>query len=78
MKMMVSRNLTVHSYDEKTAEVTAEFGLSAEALKNIKAVFAGDQRIERVRVFGSRALGRQRPGSDVDLAIDSASLKLDV
>ncbi len=38
-----------------------------ETLANVLAPFA--DRIERVGVFGSRATGRARPNSDIDLVI---------
>lgn len=56
--------------------MTAAFGLSPEALIKIKAVFDGYPQVDRVRVFGSRALGRHRTGSDLDLAVDGTNLGL--
>ncbi|MGI2324357.1 MULTISPECIES: nucleotidyltransferase family protein [unclassified Methylococcus] len=47
-----------------------DFGLSAEALEIVRGILntAGD-RIERVAVFGSRAAGRYKPNSDLDLVL---------
>ena len=33
--------------------------------------------VEAVWLFGSRAMGRERPGSDIDLCIDAADLSHD-
>ncbi|MCY4156859.1 MAG: nucleotidyltransferase domain-containing protein [Gammaproteobacteria bacterium] len=47
-----------------------DFGLSAtqrETLREILATLSG--QFESVAVFGSRAVGRQRPNSDLDLVL---------
>lgn len=43
-------------------------GLPARPLEQIGTVLARFPQIRWVRLYGSRALGRQRPGSDIDLA----------
>lgn len=45
------------------------FGLSERTLNSLRAAFARFDKIERVVIFGSRAKGNYRPGSDIDLAI---------
>jgi predicted nucleotidyltransferase len=45
------------------------FGLRMEDLDYIKAVISGYPEIEKAAIFGSRAKGRFKPGSDVDLAV---------
>lgn len=45
------------------------FGLPANAIAGIKAVFGGHPNVQRVVVFGSRALGTHKPNSDIDLAV---------
>lgn len=45
------------------------FGLSAEIVASLRAVFARYQKIEKVLVFGSRAKGSARSVSDIDLAV---------
>ena len=47
-----------------------QFGLSAIEQKKLREILntAGEQ-IERVAVFGSRATGRYRPNSDLDLVL---------
>jgi len=55
------------------------FGLSPKALALIRKAASQFAEIESVIVFGSRAAGKSKPGSDVDLAlrgskIDSATV----
>ena len=51
-----------------------EFGLPPSAVSQLRAVFAGEPRIRRALVYGSRAMGRQRPASDIDIALDAPDL----
>lgn len=52
------------------AAVTAlTSGLSATILADLCAVFAHYPQVERVLLFGSRATGFAKPGSDIDLAV---------
>ncbi len=44
-------------------------GLSAETINKIGQVFARYPEIERVCLYGSRAKGNYREGSDIDLSI---------
>jgi hypothetical protein len=43
-------------------------GLPARTLEEIASVMGRFRDIRWVKLYGSRALGRQRPGSDIDLA----------
>jgi predicted nucleotidyltransferase len=52
----------------------AVFGLGSGALARLRAVFAAQPGIDRVLVYGSRAKGNFRPGSDIDLVLDGARL----
>lgn len=45
------------------------FGLSAEILDWLRAVFVRYPDIDRVLIFGSRARGNYRNASDIDLAV---------
>lgn len=45
------------------------FGLSPSQLDEIKRVIASCDWVERAVVFGSRAMGTQKPGSDVDICV---------
>ena len=44
-------------------------GLSQKELEILKEVFKKFENIKEVILFGSRALGKHRPSSDIDLAI---------
>lgn len=46
------------------------FGFKSDELNMICAVFREFPAIDRVVIFGSRAMGNFKPGSDVDLAIE--------
>jgi predicted nucleotidyltransferase len=51
-----------------------EFGLPGAALSGLRGVLAAHPKVVRALVYGSRALGRERPGSDIDLALDAPTL----
>ena len=44
-------------------------GLPAAAVAKIQGVLATFPAIEQATLYGSRALGRDRPGSDIDLTL---------
>lgn len=50
--------------------MTKLFGLPDEAIKKIQAIFAKYSEIKKVILYGSRAKGNYRPGSDIDLCIE--------
>ena len=50
------------------------YGLTEDAIARIKAVFAACPEIERVFLYGSRAKGTQRNGSDIDLTIEGEAV----
>jgi len=47
-----------------------KFGLSPATLEKLQSVFAQHSAVERVLLFGSRARGGFRVGSDIDLALE--------
>lgn len=47
----------------------ATFGLNEEQIQEIKGILSKFSEISEVILFGSRAMGNYKPGSDVDLAI---------
>lgn len=53
------------------------FGLPSESIKKICEVFSLHPKISKVVIYGSRAKGNYRPGSDIDLAIYSEDLAFD-
>ncbi|MDZ7868559.1 MAG: nucleotidyltransferase domain-containing protein [Rheinheimera sp.] len=48
---------------------TAQFGLSGPQLTAIRQIFSHYPDIQSVTLYGSRAMERYRPGSDIDLVI---------
>jgi len=51
------------------AGLKLEFGLSARVLNDLRNTFAAYPEIEQVLIFGSRAKGTFKDGSDIDLAV---------
>lgn len=49
--------------------MTEQYGLPASAIHNICAIFQQYPQIEKVMLYGSRAKGSYRVGSDIDLSI---------
>jgi predicted nucleotidyltransferase len=45
------------------------FGLTERELSLIRSVFERYDAVESVSIFGSRALGTEKPTSDIDLAL---------
>lgn len=52
------------------------YGLPAGALEQILGLLQSDPAVKAVLLYGSRALGRQRPGSDIDLCLVAPTLGL--
>ncbi|MDD2760362.1 MAG: nucleotidyltransferase domain-containing protein [Methylomonas sp.] len=55
-------------------EVRDRFGLKPHTISAIQRVFAKHPKIERAVLYGSRAKGNYRPGSDIDLTLFGESL----
>lgn len=53
-----------------------KYGLKSETLNKINRVFVQYPDIEEVLLYGSRAKGNYRPGSDIDLALVGPRLNL--
>ncbi len=47
----------------------AEFGLSENIINILNNFFANFPEIEEVKIYGSRAMGTSRRGSDIDFAV---------
>ena len=45
------------------------FGLSVSVIHQIQGVLAQHPRVQRAVIYGSRAKGNYKPGSDIDLTI---------
>jgi len=55
-----------------------DFGLSEETQKKICGVFARFPEIDQAIIYGSRAKGTFKPGSDIDLTLSGDSLTTDI
>lgn len=51
-------------------------GLPATAVEKLCGIFRACPGIQRVLLYGSRAMGRYRPGSDIDLCLEGETLGL--
>lgn len=60
--------------DRVAVIATREFGLPDTALRGLRSVLERHPQVRRVIVFGSRAKGNFRPGSDIDLALDAPNM----
>jgi predicted nucleotidyltransferase len=52
------------------------FGLDDKVVDNINSIFKKYKNIDRVVLYGSRAKGNYKDGSDIDLTIFGTDLKL--
>ncbi len=55
-----------------------EIDLPQKVIAQMIAIFSGYPEIEKVVIFGSRALGNAKPGSDIDLAFIGNNLTLQI
>lgn len=56
--------------------VAVRFGLPEHAIAAMLAVFSRYPEIETVFIYGSRAKGNFRPGSDIDLTLEETGMSL--
>lgn len=59
-----------------TDAVKQPYGLPPYVFEQLKAVFRARPRIERVVLYGSRAKGNYRKGSDIDLCLEGQALEV--
>jgi len=57
-------------------DLATQSGLKPSILEKIRKVFAAYPEIDQVVLYGSRAKGNYRPGSDIDLTIKGDQLSL--
>ena len=55
-----------------------EFGLSDKTLDTVRAILATCPELEKALVYGSRAMGNYRTGSDIDITLIGAQLNRDM
>ena len=53
------------------------YGLKEEVISKLKLIFSKYENIEKVIIYGSRAMGNYRNGSDIDLCFFGENLSLD-
>jgi predicted nucleotidyltransferase len=51
------------------SQMENKFGLTKRDMQTIRDIFLQFPEVEKAFIFGSRAKGNYRPGSDIDLAI---------
>ena len=51
-----------------------EFGLSPRAIGLLRGLFAAYPEVCRATVYGSRAMGNYRNGSDIDITLDAPGM----
>jgi uncharacterized protein len=54
-----------------------KYGLEDEQVESIKRIISSFSAVEKVVIFGSRAKGKNRPGSDIDLALAGKMLTME-
>jgi uncharacterized protein len=54
------------------------FGLPENAIENMSKVFALHPEIDQVVLYGSRAMGNFKPGSDIDLTLVGDEIDLNL
>ncbi|PZX58246.1 putative nucleotidyltransferase [Algoriphagus ratkowskyi] len=57
--------------------MNSKFGLLASDVEAILSVLSNHAKVERAYIFGSRAKGNYRTGSDVDLALKGSEIDFD-
>jgi predicted nucleotidyltransferase len=56
----------------------SDFGLAASDIEKIVSVFCRYEGLDEVVLYGSRAKGNYRPGSDIDLTLKGKDLNLKI
>lgn len=62
--------------ERQAQELAARSGLPQPAVAGLHKVFSGEPRIQQVVLYGSRARGGYRTGSDIDLCVFAPQLNL--
>ena len=60
---------------EPPAAIAGIPGLPPEASARLLAVLSAEPAVQEVWLYGSRAMGRHRPGSDIDLTLVGPNLR---
>ncbi|MCK5130995.1 MAG: nucleotidyltransferase domain-containing protein [Candidatus Sabulitectum sp.] len=54
----------------------SQYGLSGDTIDSIRKVFQSFTELEEVVLYGSRAMGNYKKGSDIDIALKGQELDL--
>ena len=57
-------------------DLNTKYGLSIAAVDALKKIFKQHDKIKKVMLYGSRAKGNYRTGSDIDLCLEGQALTL--
>ncbi len=55
-----------------------QYGLKKESIEKVNQIFSRYDKIEEVILYGSRAKGNYKPGSDIDLTLKGNALDLTI
>ena len=55
-----------------------KYGLDNTSINRLQDIFTEFPQVEKVILYGSRAKGNYKPGSDIDLTIDGKGLSLSI
>ena len=61
----------------KENDTLQNVGISSEDLESIVSVIKKNKKIKKIILFGSRAKGNYKKGSDIDIAVVADSLSFD-
>ena len=62
-------------WNHAVVEQDNTFGLSQKTMQTLDLIFAAEPTVEKVIVYGSRAKGNYREGSDIDLTLIAPDLQ---
>ena len=57
---------------------STRFGLKDDTIEKIREVFASHPQVDKAVIYGSRAKGNQKNGSDIDLTLHGKELTLNI
>jgi len=60
--------------NQRIEDANRKFGIPEDALKKIIGAIKKDKKVDEIILFGSRAKGNFKKGSDIDIAIVANSL----
>lgn len=63
--------------EKEKPEAGKRFGIEKPMFLQLIGVFAGNPKVEEAIIYGSRAKGTYKPGSDIDLVLKGKSLDLE-